>query len=859
MRLALGMLLASLAAVALCSCGEEALPDGSTEQLVSAKGIHIDHIPRNDRFRESVILMAFAVDPEYDDKVLLRSSLAPGEALRLNLHNTVTGEFRWQDVEFSVSDESVVEHLGDGLILGVQDGEAIVCGRYWGKESCMPLAVGSGVMEQYFSSETGASSAFTLVSLDGVPAMNENAPLLQVSGSYKSQYVAVSPDGRFMADLVNLKLHCFQPSWQTDLPVPPEQGWEGWYNYSLQSNGDKVTAIARGMTRVFVAQMLSDGTKGCPMKPLADVGEGGSVSLHSISPDGNQALATVAQDGKTEPATWLIELCSMKGKPVGGDVPSGGKLSFSSDGRFIVAASAEESVSPGQELPLAVFSNDSGQWKKLYQISVPVAGEPEYSPDGSFAWFDDGSAALLLVLETGETTLLPSGGTLTPWNSLHYWLPGPSGGSGGGLQSIAEDAYEYVPLLETAVATRIYLPLGEPSPSGRAISFASLFSPIAAGWEGDDAFRGIDWVSTRPRSLDPPRQLEPASDPGAFLAVLAPLPNVPSDSLMAPHSGLELIDLGGGGSRWIPAGNEDVASFDISHNGLVFMVTSPYGYLLVSDPGMHRYSVLAMGVSGPVTASADGKRVGVWAPTGTLRVYEVNTGAELLNYPGATTVCLPPDSSDIYLADVNGEGIRLQEDGTSEHLYFGVDSPRPDHKVGYSWSDDCRRMVVSGGSWISLFEEGNDGQTPISADGADLATLSRDGKAVAFVGKHDETVDEFDGRLIEHVGMIDLYLARPPEWKPKRLVTWAASAGGYTSGASYSFERPAVWPNGDMVAVSFTETFVDTGWSNTGAWQNVIVNSRLLFVDSDGGITNMGPMSADSKHRVEGTDVLRIR
>ena len=859
MRHKLGALLLVLSAATVTACEDEPFVDGSTEWLLSQKGIHIDHIPANDTFREGVVLIAFATDIEYGDRVILRNSLAPGEVLQLNLHNTTTGEFIWDGVEFQLSDETVVQHLGGGAILGVSDGEAIACGRHWGQESCIPLVVGGGMLEQYFSSDTGASSSITLMSLDGVPAMNGNVPLLQVSGSYESQYTAMSPDGRFMADLVNLKLRSFSPSWEMDLPVPPEQGWEGWYTYNLYSNGGKATIVAWGMTKVYVAQVLSDGTKVCPMKPLAEVGDGGSVSLLSISPDGNQVLARVQQDGSAAPDVWLIELCGMKGKPFPTDVSWAETLSFSQDGTHIVAIGGSGTSEPGQDRAISIFSDQGGAWKETHQAVAPAAGQPDFSPDGTFALFDDGMTAAVLVLETGESVELPAGGRLTPWNTVHFWTPAATSVPLSGARTSGGEAYEYLPLLETAVPTRIYLPLGEPAPSGRAFSFASLFAPVAAVTPDEETFVGFRWVSVRPLSLDPPEQLEPADDPGAFLAVLAPLPNVPSNSLMAPHSGVELLDLGGDGSRWLSAGNEDVVSLDVSHNGLVFMVTYPFGYLVVSDTGMRRYSVLAIGVSGPVTASADGKRVAVWAPAGTVRVYDVNTGEELLSHPGATTVCLPPNSSDIYLADVNGQGLRRLADGTSQILYGGVDSPRPDHGVHYSWSDDCRRMAVSGGDWISLFEEGHDGQSTVDAQGADLATLSRDGKAMAFVGAHQETVDEYDGQLIEKVGMIDLYLARAPGWKPKRLVTWAAYAGGYSSGITYSFERPAVWPGGDMVAVPFSETAVSTSYGEYGVSQSVIRNSRLLFVDSDGGITNMGPMSADPKYLVEGTDVLRIR
>jgi hypothetical protein len=110
------------------------------------------------------------------------------------------------------------------------------------------------------------------------------------------------------------------------------------------------------------------------------------------------------------------------------------------------------------------------------------------------------------------------------------------------------------------------------------------------------------------------------------------------------------------------------------------------------------------------------------------------------------------------------------------------------------------------------------------------------------------------------VKLIDLYVARAPDWEPERLVKYVAYQGGYSAGVTYSFGKPAVWPGGDMVATAFNEIFVSTEWSEYGQSQTTKVYGSLLLLDAvSGSVDNLGPLSSSPNFYVEGADVLRLR
>ncbi len=105
---------------------------------------------------------------------------------------------------------------------------------------------------------------------------------------------------------------------------------------------------------------------------------------------------------------------------------------------------------------------------------------------------------------------------------------------------------------------------------------------------------------------------------------------LPEDSSLDVRNLLQVRPLDGGTPTAILPGNQNVDAFDVARTGLIFIVTAPGGYLLVTDRLMRRSTILAIGVTGPVIAAADGSAVAARTPNGDFVAWNTATGEEIL-------------------------------------------------------------------------------------------------------------------------------------------------------------------------------------------------------------------------------------
>jgi len=780
--------------------------------------------------------------------------------------------------EFESSNESIARIDGTSLV-GVGDGEVSVCGKGEGYHACAAFVVQAAILNRFFSSENGASTAETMTAVDGMTAMSGGSAIFDVHATSSNYLTETSPDGKWVADLVNNKIMYVPNGKWFDLPAPIG-GPSPFQRMQLVPAQDAVYVLFISDMNVSVAMVNADGTVSTAVPYAEADGENDVIATAALSHDSIWAAVvrgTQTAGKPTEEGHVRVQVVRGAEKtpedlftlPFTNFPYVIGPL-FSPDDRWLAVGltDAGPPVVPSPEAYQGTFLlyriEGTGVERVACENLAPAS--LQFSPGSKFLYVEHPEGGLAYDLDGVTTVETPPGGRFTPWGTLHFAV------AGQGYSAISStdvlDAFELEPATGAMLPTRYFTGMANVAPSGRAAGLASLFAPVGAYTE--DEWETWKWLSTTgTRSVEAPVLFEQADDPGAFLALALPVDAYPYAGGDGVQIGVEILPLGGGQSSIFTAGNQDVAGLDVSHNGLVFIVTSPWGHLVVSDTAMSRFAVIAVGMRAPVRASADGSMVAAAIPGGQTVVFETATGADVLRIGDAASVCVTQedDVRKAYAVQRNSEIVRYDVDsGVAEEIVGHLDWVEADGDPEVAWADACLPMVATTGVQILLYDGATDGGRSLAPGGVTgingtPAGMARDGSAVVFSGTATETIETTGGLLEEQVKLTELYAARAPDWEPERLIRHLAYEGGYNSGVNYSFGPPQVWPDADFVAVPFIRIWVEQGWSSEwGAYSRTVEDRQLLLVDGEGGSAdNLGPMSFDPQYYGEGSGYLRLR
>ncbi len=819
---------------------------------IEIKGVMVLKFPETTDPAPVPLLMAYAETgtPVAGPPV---NGLGPGETLRLQLA-TADNKDLTAEASFESSAPAVVRVEDGGKLVGVAPGTATVCGRKGAVEACQIFVVGRMLRHYSSSSTAGVWRKDSVVTPEGrvVTTGTDGQAWFNLEGSASNWHAIADLSGSRILDADTWELFDLASGKRFKAPQGTLGGDEHYiYAYSFAAHGDGTTFayFPSTLQRVFMGVC---GPESCPetlevtpeCMPEGDdwkyafgaslAPDGSAVAVALWTEEAGLALHAVSPD--TGDCTLLWKSGPDVEKPGTGLYPT-----FSPDGRSVALQALAG---------LVITPADTGDGQPLLLPDLHTNGFPGFSPDSRYVYTSSnagsGGAATLVDTVTGIAVSLPDGGAWTPWNTLHF--------------ATDDDAFEYLPDTYEMLPSRVFHRLYDRMKGAPQAGLLRLDAPVGLPpFDKDHQSEEFQWLG--PPDLQGTAMKKAAEPPGHFLAYLK--------SVAYANTGIEggyarvfvdVHDLAGGHHSSVMPGNQDVTAFDVAETGVLFLATTPSGYLLVSDVRQKTWSVLAAGIHGPIVAARDGSAVAAAGPGGQTVVWATHDGAELYRSFEAIAACPLPEGTGVVAAMADGRILQVTPQGQETLLADSGLRPEPNEQpVRTHWGWDCMNLLQLEPYGSAVLTRLLDHESFLIAGdipGDKLyAGIARDGSAYAITSQTSTIGSEVSGLLKPTVDLIEVYVGTAPDWKPKKLFHAVEFANGdANSGVSQTFLSPAIWPGGRRLAVPMRVSIVDVTHTSLGIHAMMADYLHLYLVDRDDEtITHLGQLDAP------GDDIVRIR
>ncbi len=817
---------------------------------------------------EAVVLMVLQADGSAGASYpfIRRFSLSPGEQAELHLR-TQTGDEITDGVTFTSSVPEVARVEG-ATVIGVSDGETVLCGKSGKRQACHALVVNLYVTSIFGSDRWGSQTHNIPRSLDGHPSSLPTGMEFAQTTTLADDLIA-TPDGRYIFNLKNRWYFDSLAAKSFEAPAPTGDGMGLEYvaAFSLEQ-GLYLLAMNFSTFSLWGGYAPDIATAGLARLPLPDgVVPSGFAPLLRVDVSRDGRWAAVLGGPNLPEATQQMHLLDLQAgiSTVLFDLPAGtGYLvgpALGPDGKTLSFAS----YGTGGIFGTLVF--DISQPVPVLDVHVPPGDKLIYAPwtDGCVAanigFFDPGisyspDGRWLLVHTTTNSGDTSAGVTLVDVTSGDVVpLPGPARFGVGStvLFSQAGTTWMYEP--ETGQFGPTELAVGTPPlhPSGLWAPDMAIDLPIGAcpacfGPKDAPTQRFQGWL-TKGTAI---RLTEAVAeeDPGTFLAYpygttwgeagpLMSLGDVPQ-TMPATIVGLAITGPDGRGGNMVEAGNRNIVDYEVADNGQIFMITDA-GHLVVSTPSGASQRVLTMLARPPLNVSPDGGRVAFLTPETKTRVLDVLAGVTLVEIDPLHRLCLPAAEAPGYGIDQFGRLVRVDTvAGTTEVVgdYGGLLPEQATPQRNFIACDQEARH-------IAVLTE-LDGVGVIDTETAELTDAETDDQLVAAgvaMSGDGKWVGAFGIRERSSHSVVEVVMGTGPGWKLKPVVSYAA----HGDDTEYEIRAMGLSRGGQRAAILWKSLRINQGWNpERGPWLSMFEDAYILLYDgADGSVTNIMRATSD--------------
>jgi len=837
-----------LPAFLAAACGEG--PSGFP--TIEIKGVKVLRFPESSPPAPVPLLMAYA-ETGTDMAGPPVNAMGPGELLRLQLA-TANNQDLTKEAKFESSDPSIVAVEDQRKLRGISPGRATVCGRHGDMEACQVFVVGHMLRHFRSSSEGGIWRSETVVTPEGrtVTTGTAGEARFSLEGNAANWHATADMTGTRVLDADTWELLDLASGKRIGAPKGPSTGdQDNIHSYAFAARGDETVFAYFPSTqqRVYLGVCSADD---CPQvlevvpECLPEGDDSKFAFGSSLAPDGSAAVAALWTEESgfalhaVAPETGACSLLWTGGpgseKPITNLFPS-----VSPDARLVAMQALAG---------LVVVPMSQGDAEPILFPEIQANAQPVFSPDSRYvctsANAGAGGAATLLDTVSGAAVSLPEGGAWTPWNTLHFATP--------------TDAFEYLPETFEMLPSRVFHRLYDRLPGAPQAGMLRLDAPVGMPpLDKDHQHEEFQWLG--PPDKAGAAMEDPAAPPGHFLAYLKSIQYLDTGQEGGyARVFVDVHDLAADRHSSILPGNQDVTSFDVAQTGVLFLATTPSGYLVMSDVKQRTWSALAVGVRGPVVAAQDASAVAATGPGSQILVWDTKDGAELYRSFEALSACPLPGAAGVLAAMPDGRILRVSATGEETLMASSGLMPEPNGQpVRTHWSWDCMtllQLVPYGSAMLTRLSEHESYLIAGDIPGDKLhAGIARDGSAYAITCQTSEIGSEVSGLLTPTVDLVQVHVGTGPDWKPQKMVTAIEFANGDpNSGVSHTFLSPAIWPGGRRLAVPLLVGIVDVTHTDLGIHAVMADYVHLFLFDRDEEtVTHLGQLDSP------GDDIVRLR